>query len=262
MSRKFYFGSNTKMSKTDSETVTFLQELVQATAHLQGKEDLQLFIIPSFTVLNRANAILEGTGIRLGAQNLSYAERGQFTGEVSPLSLLENGVSIAEIGHSERRHVLGETDEDARRKVENALSHGMTALLCIGETGEEKAMGLSAEVLRTQLKVGLSSVTKEQLDRVWVAYEPVWAIGTQGTPAAPDYVEKMHGVIKQCLVDLFGCDGGEIPVLYGGSVNPANHAELAALRNVDGLFVGRSAWFAQGYASLAENSWKIKSQIC
>ena len=139
------------------------------------------FVIPSFVCLSAAIAALNPKTIKLGAQNMYWEEKGQYTGEVSPLMLKDMGdISIIEIGHSERRHVFGETSEECNFKVKSALEHGFTALLCIGETSKEKEFGISDEVLTTQLKVGLFGVSSDDLSKVWIAYEPVWSIGVGG----------------------------------------------------------------------------------
>ncbi len=160
------------------------------------------------------------------------------------------------IGHSERRHVFGETDYEENKKVKASLKHGFTTLLCIGETGEEKAFGISKEVLNTQLKVGFHDVSKEELGKIWVAYEPVWSIGVNGTPASADYAQEMHKNIKACLVEIFGEEAAQIPVLYGGSVNPGNCEELICQPDIDGLFTGRSAWQADAFDKLIRDSIK------
>ena len=245
--KKLYMGTNTKMFKTLSETTAFLQELHALTNDI-SREALELFVIPSFTTLERARSCVPAESIRLGAQNMGWEDRGQFTGEISPLMLDEIGIRLVEIGHSERRHVLHETDEEENRKVLCALRHGFTALLCIGETGEQKDYGISDEVLRMQLKIGLHGVTSEQTKRLWIAYEPVWAIGIAGVPASKEYAAEKHHVIRETLVHLFGKEAAAgIPLLYGGSVNTENAVPLSKQPEIDGLFVGRSAWDAKNF---------------
>ena len=247
MSKKVYLGSNLKMYKTIKETVDFLSELSSLTKDI-SREQLTLFIIPSFTALDRAKQTVSADDIMIGAQNMHPEYEGQFTGEISPKMLQELGINIIEIGHSERRHVMGENDFDENKKVLSALKNGFDrALLCIGETGEQKALGLSDEVLATQLKIGLNGVDIKDIDRLWIAYEPVWAIGVNGTPASADYADEKHGVIKSVLRDLYGEKADDIPVLYGGSVNRENCEELAAQKNIDGLFIGRAAWNAKPF---------------
>lgn len=178
--------------------------------------------------------------VLLGAQNMCWEDQGQFTGEISPLMLKELGLDLVMIGPSERRHVFGETDVEENKKVKAALNHGFTTLLCIGETAEEKDFGISAEVLRTQLKVGFHDVPVSQVGKIWVAYEPVWSIGVNGTPATADYAEEMHKVIKGCLREIFGEEADKVPVLYGGSCKSGQCKELIVQPTIDGLFTGRA----------------------
>lgn len=241
--KKLYLGTNLKMYKNISQTRDYLIRLRDLTTDLAGSIDL--FVIPSFTTLPVAQEVLQGSHIRWGAQNMHWEETGQFTGEISPLMLREVGVTIAEIGHSERRHIFGEDDNALRKKVKSSIDHGMTALLCIGETAKEKADGISDEALSIQIKRGLKNIVPDDGDNVWIAYEPVWAIGINGIPADPEYVELRHMAIRNvCKLILPEI---HIPILYGGSVNPQNAKELIDLRDVDGLFIGRAAWEAEKF---------------
>lgn len=247
MKERFYFGTNTKMYKTIKDTVEFVESLQELTKDI-SREDITLFIIPSFTTLRDANERKDAGLLMVGAQNMGWEEQGQFTGEVSPLMLQEVGTDLIMVGHSERRHVLGETDEEENKKALCALNHGFTTLLCVGETEEEKEYGISAETIRIQLKKGLHGVTKEMTEKLWIAYEPVWAIGVNGKPATKEYAEEIHVVIKETLKELFGEEAGaEIPVLYGGSVNLENAVGLSRMEHIDGLFIGRAAWDAENF---------------
>lgn len=243
---KLYLGSNTKMYKTIADTVSFLTRLDENTRDL-SRDKLELFIIPSYTTLKDARLCVPREAVTIGAQNMGWEEQGQFTGEISPLMLKEVGAELIEIGHSERRHVLHETDEEENRKVLCALRNGLRVLLCVGETAEQKAYGVSDEILRTQLKIGLYGVDAKDAGRVMVAYEPVWAIGVNGVPADPEYVARRHACMRQTLAELFGEKDPSVPILYGGSVNLENCEGLIALPNVDGLFIGRAAWDADNF---------------
>ncbi len=253
MQKKLYFGSNLKMYKNIQDTVTYLQDLVAYTKDI-SRDDIELFIIPSYTTLESSTAKIDQNYVKIGAQNMCWEDEGQFTGEISPLMLQELGIDLVMIGHSERRHVFGESDSQENQKVKAALNHGFTTLLCIGETGEEKSYGISAEILRMQLKIGFHDVPPSHIKNIWVAYEPVWSIGVNGTPASADYAEEMHQVIKSTLLEIFGDDGKQIPVLYGGSVNPQNANELIVQPSIDGLFTGRSAWQADNFNTLIRNA--------
>ena len=159
--KKIYFGTNTKMYKTIKDTVEFISRLQELTKDI-SREDMQLFVIPSYTTLRDANETKDKDLLMVGAQNMGWEEQGQFTGEISPLMLQEVGTDLVMIGHSERRHVLGETDEEENKKVLCALNHNFTTLLCVGETGEQKDYGISEEIIRIQLKKGLYGVTTEK----------------------------------------------------------------------------------------------------
>lgn len=237
------------MYKNVEDTVSYLKALSEKTRDI-SRDDIELFIIPSFTTLDAASKAIDQKSIRLGAQNMCWEDQGQFTGEISAPMLEELGIRLVMIGHSERRHVFGETDIEENKKVLQSLKHGFTTLLCVGETGEEKEYGISAEVLRKQLIVGFHGVDPSMAGNIWVAYEPVWAIGTSGVPASAEYAEAMHKVIKNCLHDIFSDKASEIPVLYGGSVNPGNASQMIVQEHIDGLFTGRAAWQADKFDAL------------
>ncbi len=258
---KLNFGTNLKMYKNMQDTLDYLNKLTDNTADI-SRDEIELFVIPSFTSLPLAAREADRHLVKLGAQNMCWEEQGQFTGEISPLMLQEMNLDLVMIGHSERRHVFGETDYEENRKVLCALEHGFTTLLCIGETDQEKEYGLSDEVLRTQLIAGFHGVGREQARNLWVAYEPVWAIGVNGKPASVDYAEEKHQVIKKCLCELFGEEiGSEIPVLYGGSVNPGNANDLIVQPSIDGLFVGRSAWQADAFDKLIRDAMDALKRV-
>lgn len=260
--KKLYFGSNLKMYKGISATREYLQKLVENTKDI-SRDDIELFIIPSYTTLQTATDCCDRDFVRLGAQNMCWEDQGQFTGEISPCMLAEMGLDLVMIGHSERRHVFGESDVEENKKVKAALSHGFKTLLCIGETAEQKEYGISAETLRSQLKIGFYGVSLEECKNIWVAYEPVWSIGVNGTPASADYAEAMHKEIKTALYEIFGEKAEEIPVLYGGSVNPGNAESLIVQPSIDGLFVGRAAWDADKFNTLIRDAMKVYAErVC
>ena len=257
MQKKLYIGTNTKMYKTIRQTVAFLDELGSLTRDID-RNLLELFVIPSYTALDAAARTAQAQAITLGAQNMSWEDEGQFTGEVSPLMLEETGVRLVCIGHSERRHIFGEDDEVENKKVLAALRHHFTPLLCVGETASQKELGIQNEVLRSQLKVGLHDTSPEQARHIWIAYEPVWAIGVGGTPAGVMYASRMHTVIRQTLREIYGGEAGDrIPILYGGSVNNMNARELIQAPDIDGLFIGRSAWDADNFSRIIHDLVEI-----
>lgn len=253
MGKKLLYGSNLKMYKGVSDTKQYLRELIDATGNINS-EEIEMFIIPSYVALESAINVCKGSHIKIGAQNMHWETEGQYTGEISPKMLKEMGVSLIMAGHSERRHIFGETDEEENKKIKSAVQHGFSALLCVGETEKEKEYGIGMEVLKKQLHIGFYGISESDVEKLWVAYEPVWAIGVNGTPPSAEYVEKMHQTIKKELYEIFGEKGREIPVLYGGSVNHSNAEHLITLPSVDGLFVGRAAWDASSFDKLIRES--------
>ncbi|MFA9464546.1 MAG: triose-phosphate isomerase [Velocimicrobium sp.] len=253
MQKKLYFGTNLKMYKNVNDTITYLQKLIANTKDI-SRDEIELFVIPSYTSLYPATKSIDRAYVKLGAQNMCWEEQGQFTGEISPLMLKEMELDLVMIGHSERRHVFHETNAEENKKIKTALNHGFTALLCVGETLEEKDFGVSTEILRTQLKIAFHDVSTAFISKILVAYEPVWAIGVNGIPASIEYAEIMHQEIKKCLIEIFGDIGATIPVLYGGSVNPQNANDLIVQPSIDGLFTGRSAWQADDFDALIRDA--------
>lgn len=247
--KRYFFGTNMKMYKNTEETRYFMERLALLVKTAKP-ENVTLFVIPSFPSLEVSGRILDGSGILLGAQNMHWEEQGQFSGEVSGRMLADIGVSMVMIGHSERRHVFNETDSDLNKKIVSAANQDLIPLLCIGETKTEKEAGVSDEVLRMQLKQDLYGFPENKISSLRIAYEPVWAIGTGGVPAPADYVGEKHRVIRECLREMYGSAGNDIPVLFGGSVNPQNAPGYLKQPDVDGLFVGRSAWNADDYYNL------------
>lgn len=247
--KKWYMGTNTKMYKTMGETIDFVSNLCRLTGDID-RESFELFVLPSFTTLEQANRYRNQELLRLGAQNMCWEERGQFTGEISPLMLREVGCDLVMIGHSERRHIFMETDDMERKKLRCALEHGFTALLCVGETEDEKEAGRSNEALKKQLELALADIKADKTEKIWVAYEPVWAIGVKGKPITIAYADEKISFVRQTLISLFGKRGEDIPVFYGGSVNPANAIALSRCKDINGLFIGRSAWKAEEFNTL------------
>lgn len=258
--QKLYIGTNLKMYKNIEQTTGYLKSLAAVTRDIAAAE-LCLFVIPSFTALYPAALAVNSSPIMLGAQNMFWEDRGQFTGEISPPMLKEIGVTIVEIGHSERRQHFGENDFTVNKKVLAGLGHGLVSLVCVGETGPEKQLNIAVERLRQQLKIALNGVREEQTARVWIAYEPVWAIGEQGVPATADYAGYIHLELRKVLCEMFPAGGQAIPLLYGGSVNERNAEALISQPQIDGLFIGRAAWDAANFNHIIRQViplWKAK----
>jgi triosephosphate isomerase len=246
MTRPFLFGTNFKMNQTPPESAAFYRQLA---ASVQIPPETHLFVIPPFTSLPAASEVAgpQPHQIWVGAQNVHWAPDGAYTGEISVGMLLTVGVDLVLLGHAERRRYFHEADVDLNRKVLAALGAGLRVLLAVGETAEERSFGVGGETVLRQLRIGLHGVPPEQLGLIQIAYEPVWSIGAGGTPANPEDVEPIARLIRSGCEDLFGEPGGEIPILYGGSVDPSNAGTFTALLDIDGLFVGRAAWTVEGF---------------
>ncbi|RUL99649.1 triose-phosphate isomerase [Rhizobium chutanense] len=241
-----WVGTSFKMNKTLEEALAFARRL--ADADREGDIRVQRFVIPSFTAVREVKRLLAETSVKVGAQNMHWEDAGAWTGEISPLMLKDCRLDLVELGHSERREHFGETDETVGLKVSAAIRHGLTPLICIGETLRERQEGQADAVLRRQVEAALRGVDIEADEApILLAYEPVWAIGVNGIPATADYASERHGRIAEVAKAILG---RPLPVLYGGSVNPGNCEELIAQPHVDGLFVGRSAWSVDGYLDI------------
>ncbi len=246
MTRKIpWIGTSWKMNKARGEARAFAQAL--KASPVANTTAAQPFVIPPFPYISEVADLLEGTAVRIGAQNMHWDDKGAWTGEVSPLMVLDCGASMVELGHSERRTFFNETDETVALKVSAALRHGLIALVCIGDTRAEYEAGATADVLAMQTRYALREVRKSAPGKVIIAYEPVWSIGEGGVPADPDFANEQHRRIKSVTADIAG---EPLPVLYGGSVNPQNCCDLARRPDIDGLFIGRSAWNASGFIGI------------
>ena len=247
---KKLMAANWKMFKTYEDGVTTARELVDRVTG-RMPEDREMLVIPPFTLLHGVGEVLKGQdAMLLGGENFYPADQGAFTGEICPEQLLDLGCSYALAGHSERRHILGEDDAFVGRKVTFGLEKGLSMILCIGETMDERNRGRFKEVLFRQLDKGLAGAgQKAGPDNLVVAYEPVWAIGT-GAVAGPGEIAQAHALVRSKLVDMFGEPGREIRILYGGSVKPDNCASIIALDNVDGVLVGGASLKAESFSQI------------
>lgn len=222
------------MHKTRAEAREVAADLVKQV----GGVDHKVMIAPAFTALGIVAEVLKGTNVVLGAQNMAAAEEGAHTGEVSPLMLKECGVETVILGHSERRHVYGESDKLINTKVNLALQHGFEVILCVGETLEEREAEKAEAVVKKQLGAGLQGVDNSQLEKIVIAYEPVWAIGT-GKTATPEDADAIHKVVREEIESLYTKAAAEqLIIQYGGSVKPQNIASLMDKDNIDGALVG------------------------
>ncbi|MCL2806330.1 MAG: triose-phosphate isomerase [Treponema sp.] len=248
MSRNYYMAGNWKMHMTRSAAAQLAQEMVNQLR--DGKH--KYLVAPSFTLLETVSAVIEGSNIRLGAQNCAPEEQGAHTGEVSVLQLKDLGVQTIILGHSERRHNYKEDDALINKKVKLALKHGFEVILCIGELLEEREAGKVEEVCERQTVKGLEGVT--DLSNVVIAYEPVWAIGT-GKTATPQDAEAVHAFVRKVIARLYSEDAAsKIIIQYGGSVKPENAAELMAMQNIDGALVGGASLKTESFVPIAKFS--------
>jgi triosephosphate isomerase len=233
--RKPLVAGNWKMNKTVAEARDLVNTMKLPLNAVAGVERV---LCPPYIALTAVASLLEGTDIDLGAQNLYWEEKGAFTGEVSP-NMVKEFCQYVIIGHSERRAYFGETDETVNKKVAAALKHGLTPIVCVGETLDQYESGLTAEVVRRQINGGFAGIDSADASKIVVAYEPVWAIGT-GKASSGENANYVHQkVIRPALSELFGADGAEaIRILYGGSVTASNASEFFAFPDIDGALVG------------------------
>jgi L-erythrulose 1-phosphate isomerase len=242
-----WIGTSWKMNKTRAEARAYAETLKASSV---ASTRARAFVIPPFTAIADVATVLAGTAVRVGAQNMHWADAGAWTGEISPVMIRDVGATLVEIGHSERRTHFGESDETVALKVKAALAHHLLALVCVGDTRQEYDAGQTSAALAKQVRSALLAATAQDRDRIVIAYEPVWSIGEGGIPADPDFADRQHAVIKEESLRHFA---EPVDVIYGGSVNPGNCCDLAARDNIDGLFIGRSAWEASGYIGIVES---------
>ena len=249
MTKRPLIGTSWKMNKTRAEAKAFCETLV--ASEWAVSEAAQLFVIPPFTVLAQVAEALAGTKVTVGAQNAHWEDAGAWTGEISVPQVADAGGTLVEIGHSERRTFFGETDETVAKKTASTVRHGLTALVCIGDTREEYDAGRTAQALKRQTEAALALVDWSAANAsVILAYEPVWSIGEGGTPADPGFADEQQARVKEIAKAATGRD---LAVLYGGSVNPGNCVDLIGREHIDGLFIGRSAWAATGYLGIVDD---------
>jgi triosephosphate isomerase len=246
MPRTPYIAANWKMNKTVAEAAEFIDALLPRIAATQH----DVVVCPPFTALHEVVERRRGTAVRVAAQNMHFEESGAFTGEVSAPMLVELDVEGVVLGHSERRELFGETDEALAKKVPAALAADLEPILCVGESEEARDGGQTEEVLERQLQADLADVSDEDVAKVVIAYEPIWAIGT-GKVATPEQAQVACAFIRDVL-RARGAAADDVRILYGGSVKPGNAAELLALPDVDGALVGGAALVAEDFAAIVE----------
>jgi triosephosphate isomerase len=245
--RKPIIAGNWKMNKTSFEARDLASKLLPLVS---GVKDRDILLAPPFTALSAVAEAIKGTNVALSAQNLFWEDKGAFTGEISAEMLLDLGCKYVIIGHSERRQYFGETDETVNKKVKQAFKKGLLPILCVGETLTEREAGKLMEVISRQVTGGLKDITAEDMKKVVIAYEPVWAIGT-GKTATPEQANEVHALIREKVKSLYTADiAAGLRIQYGGSVTPENVSSLMAKPDIDGALVGGASLKPESFAAL------------
>jgi len=253
--RRPWLGTSWKMNKTVAEAMEYARLL--AVWAQTAPVEASIAILPPFTALARVAEVLQGgvtrIPVQLGAQNMHWEDAGPFTGEISPVMLRDAGANLVEIGHFERRTAFGETDITVNHKLRSALRHNLSVVLCVGEDESTRDFGVVQEFLSIQLKIALHEVPASALSDIVVAYEPGWAIGSQGSSASAEQVSTVHRHLRSTLVGLYGVDHATATrIVYGGSVTCEGVSTYASIPDVDGLFVGRAAWEVSDFVRIIE----------
>ena len=247
--RRAVIAGNWKMNMTPSEAKAAVEKTAELTKGMTGCE---VVLCVPFVDIAAAVEAAKGTDVKIGAQNVHFAEKGAFTGEVSAKMLTECGVEYVIIGHSERRQYFGETDETVNKRTKAALASGLKVILCLGEVLEQRQSGITGEIVAMQTKLDLAGITADEMKNVIIAYEPVWAIGT-GLTATPDQAEEVCALIRDTLTSLYGADVAEATTIqYGGSMNDGNAADLLSKVDVDGGLIGGASLVPEKFLKIVE----------
>ena len=247
--RKPFVAGNWKMNTDSHSSVNLAENIASGAAEIAG-QNVDIAVFPPFLYLESIIKTLGVSNIAVGAQDIYFEQNGAFTGEISVSMLKDIGCTYALCGHSERRHVIGETDELINKKVTAAISGGLLPVLCVGELLDERKASQTNEVVTRQVKRGLAGLSAEKISAVTIAYEPVWAIGT-GLTATPEQAQEAHELVRNLLAEMYDAQlAQEIRILYGGSVKPDNAAELMQQQDVDGSLVGGASLKADDFLSI------------
>uniref|UniRef100_A0A7V2ZMM4 Triosephosphate isomerase n=1 Tax=Ignavibacterium album TaxID=591197 RepID=A0A7V2ZMM4_9BACT len=248
--RKKIIAGNWKMNNDLQQSISLIEEL---KSKLQNKTlNCEVIICPPFTSLTEAKKLIEGSVIKLGAQNMYYEDSGAFTGEISAAMLKSVGCEYVILGHSERRTIFGERDEMINKKIRKAISEKLKPIFCVGETLEEREKDVTEKVIKKQIEKGLKDITPDEILDVIIAYEPVWAIGT-GKTATPQQAQEVHHFIRKLLANMYSKDFANlITIQYGGSVKPENARELLSQKDIDGALVGGACLKADSFIGIIE----------
>ncbi len=247
--RKTVIAGNWKMNMTPSETSAFIKELAPM---VEGKDKCDIVLCVPFVDIAAAVEAAKGTNIHIGAQNVHFKENGAYTGEISGAMLKETGVEYVIVGHSERRQYFAETDETVNLRTKAGLAAGLTVILCLGELLEARQAGITAEIVSMQTKLDLAGIPEEDLSRIIIAYEPVWAIGT-GLTATPEQADEVCGIIRGVVAELYSKEAAEkLTIQYGGSMNEKNAADLLAKEHVDGGLIGGASLKTDKFTAIVD----------
>ncbi len=247
--RKNIVAGNWKMNKNLTESQALITE-IRGIVRDENTNKAEIIICPTSLILASASKLLDGSTVKLGAQNCHFEDSGAFTGELSASMLKSAGVSHVIIGHSERRQYFNETNEMLAKKASAAVKQGLTVLFCVGETKEERESNIFFEVIKSQISEGLFHLSNKEMESIVIAYEPVWAIGT-GLTASSDQAEEIHAYIRSLILEKFGEETAQnTSILYGGSVKPDNAVELFSRENIDGGLIGGAALKARDFIDI------------
>lgn len=246
--RRPIIAGNWKMNKTPAEAA----ELVKALVPLVADAEAEVVVCPPFVCLEAVRKVIEGTNIKLGAQNVHFEKSGAFTGEISADMLLAMGVEYVIIGHSERRQYFGETDCTVNKRARAALTAGLKPIICVGESLAERENGITDELVGMQTKLALKEIDAAQLEQLVIAYEPIWAIGTGKTATAQE-ANATIGAIRKAIAQVYGEDAAQkVRIQYGGSMNPKNASELMAQSEIDGGLIGGASLKAEDFSKVVK----------
>jgi len=249
--RRPIIAGNWKMNKTVSEAVDFVRQLKALVANVR---EIDIVIAPTFTALQAVSREIEGSNIELAAQDVFWEASGAFTGEISPIMLKDVGCRYVIIGHSERRQYFGETNESVHKKIKASLALGLHPIICVGEALEEWETGKTFDVIKIQIIQCLEGFSREEMERITIAYEPIWAIGT-GKTATPQQAEEVHAFIREQLEGITHRQVSQgVRIQYGGSVNSDNISDLMAQPNIDGALVGGASLKADSFSRIVKFS--------
>jgi triosephosphate isomerase len=250
--RKLIIAGNWKMNNDLAQSEKLIVELKNLLQN--EKPNCDVIVCPPFTSLSEASKLLKGSNIKLGAQNMYFEENGAYTGEVSASMLKSVGCEYVILGHSERRTIFGETDELINKKIKKALAAGLIPIFCVGELLSERETGITNDVIKRQLLAGLNGVSEEEMKKVIIAYEPVWAIGT-GRTATPAQAQEVHEFIRDLIEIDYSLEiANDVTIQYGGSVKPDNAKELISQKDIDGALVGGACLNADSFLGIIKSA--------